>query len=87
MIGGSGALTKSGTGTLEFSGGSNNYSGGTTITGGTLRVHTDESLGSIQGSSQGGITFSGNGGTLEWHCRLPALYLWRQGAVESSNRE
>ncbi|MBN9541180.1 MAG: autotransporter-associated beta strand repeat-containing protein, partial [Alphaproteobacteria bacterium] len=58
-IGGTGGLTKSGTGTLLLSA-NNSYSGGTTINGGTLRIGGNTAL----GNSSGGITF--NGGTLQY---------------------
>ncbi|CAM2190731.1 Autotransporter outer membrane beta-barrel domain-containing protein [Burkholderia cepacia] len=61
-IGGSGAVEKTGAGTLTVtpsSAGGNTYSGGTTITQGTLSVATDNAL----GASSGGLTF--NGGTLQ----------------------
>lgn len=54
-IGGTGVLTKSGSGTLTLNG-TNTYSGGTTLTGGTLRVYTDSNL----GASNTAITFDGS---------------------------
>ncbi|MCB4802532.1 T5SS/PEP-CTERM-associated repeat protein/autotransporter-associated beta strand protein [Methylobacterium brachiatum] len=56
-ITGSGGLAKAGTGTLTLSG-SNSYSGGTALLGGTLAVAADASL----GASAGGLRF--DGGTL-----------------------
>ncbi|MFG1393000.1 autotransporter-associated beta strand repeat-containing protein [Xanthobacter agilis] len=59
-IGGSGAastLTASGTGTLVL-GGTNSYTGGTVVSGGTLSVSSDTNL----GATVGGLTLSG--GTL-----------------------
>ncbi|MDR0241075.1 MAG: autotransporter outer membrane beta-barrel domain-containing protein [Burkholderia sp.] len=61
-IGGSGAVEKTGAGTLTVtpsSAGGNTYSGGTTITQGTLSVAADNAL----GAASGGLTF--NGGTLQ----------------------
>ncbi|WP_096475366.1 autotransporter outer membrane beta-barrel domain-containing protein [Burkholderia stabilis] len=61
-IGGSGAVEKTGAGTLTVapsSAGGNTYSGGTTITQGTLSVAADNAL----GASSGSLTF--NGGTLQ----------------------
>ncbi len=57
-IGGSGALTKTGAGTLSLSSGSNSYSGGTTVSAGTLQL----SGSGILGSTSGSLTV--NGGTL-----------------------
>ena len=55
------ALTKSGSGLLRLTG-ANNYSGGTTINAGTLRVETDGALGAAPGSFQpANITISGGG--------------------------
>lgn len=62
-IGGSGAVEKTGAGTLTLTpsaAGGNTYSGGTTITQGTLSVAADNAL----GASSGGLTF--NGGTLQF---------------------
>lgn len=61
-IGGSGAVEKTGAGTLTVapsSAGGNTYSGGTTITQGTLSVAADNALGAVSGP----LTF--NGGTLQ----------------------
>lgn len=61
-IGGSGAVEKTGAGTLTLApsaAGGNTYSGGTTITQGMLTVAADNAL----GASSGGLTF--NGGTLQ----------------------
>ncbi|TAJ40538.1 MAG: autotransporter domain-containing protein [Reyranella sp.] len=57
-IGGTGRLTKAGAGTLTL-GGTNNYSGGTVVNGGTLAISSDVNLG-LPG---GGLTL--NGGTLQ----------------------
>jgi len=63
LIAGAGAVEKTGAGTLSLSpaaAGGNTYSGGTTITQGTLSVAADNAL----GASSGGLTF--NGGTLQF---------------------
>jgi hypothetical protein len=57
-IGGAGSLTYSGSGMLTLSG-TNNYSGGTVVTNGTLGIASDLALGS------GGLTL-GSFGTLEY---------------------
>ncbi|MCP1171756.1 autotransporter outer membrane beta-barrel domain-containing protein [Ralstonia chuxiongensis] len=58
QIVGAGALEKTGTGTLTLGAG-NTYSGGTTITQGTLAIGADSAL----GGATGALTF--NGGTLQ----------------------
>ncbi|WP_198139636.1 autotransporter outer membrane beta-barrel domain-containing protein [Ralstonia sp. A12] len=58
QISGAGAVEKTGTGTLTLGAG-NTYSGGTTITQGTLAIGADSAL----GGTAGGVTF--NGGTLQ----------------------
>jgi autotransporter-associated beta strand protein/predicted outer membrane repeat protein len=57
-IGGTGSLTKTQSGTLTL-GATNGYSGGTTISGGTLVVNADNNL----GAAAGGVTIGA--GTLE----------------------
>lgn len=57
VIGGTGSLIKTGTGTLTL-GNSNTYSGGTQVTSGTLAISTDANL----GAAANGLTL--NGGTL-----------------------
>jgi len=62
LIAGAGAVEKTGAGTLTLApaaAGGNTYSGGTTITQGTLSVAADNAL----GASTGALTF--NGGTLQ----------------------
>jgi fibronectin-binding autotransporter adhesin len=59
LISGAGVLVKDGTGTLMLSNGSNSYSGGTQVSGGTLSVATD----GVLGGAASGLTLSG--GTLE----------------------
>ena len=56
IVSGAGSLAKVGPGTLTLSG-SNNYSGGTTVSNGSLQVGNDNALGT------GGLTV--NGGTLD----------------------
>ena len=60
------ALVKSGTGTLTLSG-SNNYSGGTTISVGTVQLGNKLALGAITGS------LAMNGGTLDLHGFSPTV--------------
>lgn len=54
IISGTGPLTKAGTGTVTL-GGANTYSGGTTITAGTLAVSADNNLGTSSITLNGGI--------------------------------
>ena len=75
MIGGAGALTQAGPGTLIL-GGTNGYTGGTSISGGLLQVASDANLGAASGglslaggslattgsfASGRGVTLTGNG--------------------------
>jgi autotransporter-associated beta strand protein len=53
VIGGTGALNKTGSGTMVL-GGVNTYSGGTTVSAGTLRISASERL-----ANSGGLTVSG----------------------------
>ncbi len=61
-IGGAAGFTKAGIGTLALSGAANNYSGGTTISGGILSVTADNNLGAVPGTATLNLTL--NGGTL-----------------------
>jgi fibronectin-binding autotransporter adhesin len=61
VIGGTSALTFAGPGTLILSG-ANTYSGGTTLSAGTLKVSADGNLGAVPGSPTTNLTFAG--GTL-----------------------
>ncbi len=80
-IGGSGALTKTGTGILVLTG-TNTYMGGTHFNAGTVQITTDENLGNSSGalnfndgtlelaasvtlSSSRTVTLSGGGGTIQ----------------------
>ena len=62
VIGGTGTLTKSGVGALTL-GGTNTYSGVTTITGGTLNIAADSGLGAVPGTATAGHLVL-SGGTL-----------------------
>ena len=57
-VGGTGALTKTDSGTLMLTG-TNTYAGGTLLNGGTVAVSSDANL----GNASGGLSF--NGGTLQ----------------------
>gem|GEM_PF-823897 len=59
-IGGAGALTKTGAGTLVLSNAVNNYGGGTVISGGTLALGTDSGASEKDGAlSSGGVMITG----------------------------
>ena len=59
FIGGSGNVSKSGTGTWSLTG-TNSYSGNTTISGGILSINSDSSLGAVPASvTANSITLSG----------------------------
>jgi autotransporter-associated beta strand protein len=64
QVAGSGGLAKSGPGTLILTNNSNNYSGGTMILGGVLRVSSDAQLGVVPATLTQDITL--NGGTLQF---------------------
>lgn len=67
--GGTVSVTKNGPGTLVLAGTTSDYSGGTFINGGIVRISADRSLGAVPASAQAGnITF--NGGTLQWGASL-----------------
>ncbi len=59
-IAGATPLYKSGTGTLTITN-TNTYTGGTTLSGGTINVNSAEAL----GGASGNLTFTGSGGTLQ----------------------
>jgi autotransporter-associated beta strand protein len=61
---GSTPLTKTGAGTLVLGSASNSYTGGTMISGGTLRVTSDDNLGTAPASLATNITL--DGGTLQF---------------------
>jgi fibronectin-binding autotransporter adhesin len=62
-ISGTGALVKSGSGSITLSG-SNSYSGGTTISSGTIRIGHDNALGSGNiTSTTGSVTFASSDAT------------------------
>jgi fibronectin-binding autotransporter adhesin len=75
VINGSGALVTGGTGTMTLNGISNSYSGGTTVSSGTLVVNN--ASGSATGS--GGVTIS-NGATLQ----IGAVGVGTNGAIAGS---
>src|SRR5205814_3164916 len=63
VVAGTRGVTQSGAGVLIL-GGSNTYSGGTTVGGGTLRISADSALGAVPGSLATNITL--DGGTLQF---------------------
>lgn len=63
-LSGSVGVEKIGSGMLSLSG-SNNYTGGTLISGGTVSINSDVSLGSIPEFTELNLLFSGQGGTLQ----------------------
>ena len=65
VLGGTGALTKTGGGTLTLSSAGNTYSGLTTINAGTLNINSEYALG---GANYSGLTFGG--GTLQYAATL-----------------
>ncbi len=89
VITGSGTVTKTGPGTLNFATTSfgqivpvtNSYAGGTVISGGTLNVAGDTSLGAVPATAATNITFNGNG-TLQWGAPF-ALNANRQISIPS----
>ena len=66
VISGSAGLVKQGTGTMTLNGSSaNTYSGGTTVSGGTLTASTDEQLGSGNVSVEAGAVLNTGDGTTQ----------------------
>ena len=66
IISGTGTVIQQGTSTLILSG-TNTYSGGTTINGGTLSVSADSNLGATSGAvtlGGGTLAYTGSGGTI-----------------------
>jgi len=63
LISGTGGLTKAGAGTLTLSA-TNTYTGGTTVSGGVLRISADNNLGAVPSSDSTNLTLSG--GTLRY---------------------
>jgi len=67
--GGTVNVVKNGPGTLILQGSTSDYSGGTFLNGGIIRIATDRSLGAIPGVfAADNLTF--NGGTLQWGAAL-----------------
>jgi fibronectin-binding autotransporter adhesin len=80
--GSTGGLTKTGANTLTLSSTSNTYAGATTISGGTLKIAGDGSLGAVPGSPTANVTLSG--GSLQFGATGTTLNVNRNIALSSA---
>src|SRR5262249_54797907 len=81
-ITGAGRLVKSGAGTMQLSG-MNSYSGGTTVSAGTLQLNADNQLGAVPGSFQSSNIVL-DGGTLRTGARIDSTSLTNAGTNYTS---
>jgi fibronectin-binding autotransporter adhesin len=82
-ITGAGRLVKSGAGTMQLSSATNSYSGGTTISAGTLQLTADNQLGAAPGSFQSNNIVL-DGGTLRTGARINSISLTNAGTNYAS---